>query len=106
MRVVGIRQLKAKLSEYLRDVRRGEVFLVTDRDEVVAELRPPGTLASQPDAGLDGALEKLVREGVVSSPRLDRADWTWRPQPLDLPEGTARGLLDALRSDRAGMLDE
>ncbi|KPJ93620.1 MAG: hypothetical protein AMS18_05390 [Gemmatimonas sp. SG8_17] len=43
MKVVGIRELKNRLSEYLRLVRRGEDVLVTDRGAVVAELRRPGT---------------------------------------------------------------
>ena len=41
MKAVGIRELKNRLSEYVRLVRGGEEFLVTDRGEVVAELRPP-----------------------------------------------------------------
>jgi antitoxin (DNA-binding transcriptional repressor) of toxin-antitoxin stability system/predicted nucleic acid-binding protein len=40
MKVVGIKQLKARLSEYVRLVKAGETVLVTERDEVVAELRP------------------------------------------------------------------
>ena len=40
MKSVGVKQLKTRLSEYLRLVRHGETVLVTDRDEVVAELRP------------------------------------------------------------------
>ncbi len=40
MKVVGIKQLKARLSEYLRLAKAGETVLVTERDEVVAELRP------------------------------------------------------------------
>ena len=39
MRVVGIRELKNRLSEYLRMVRGGEDILITDRGEVIAELR-------------------------------------------------------------------
>ena len=35
---VGIKQLKARLSEYVRLARAGEIILVSDRDEVVAEL--------------------------------------------------------------------
>jgi prevent-host-death family protein len=42
MKSVGVRELKNRLSEYLRDVRAGERVLVTDRGEVVAELAPPG----------------------------------------------------------------
>ena len=41
MKVVGIKELKNKLSEYVRLVKSGEVVLVTDRGEVVAELRAP-----------------------------------------------------------------
>lgn len=41
MRAVGIRELKNRLSEYLRMVRGGEGILITDRGEVIAELRQP-----------------------------------------------------------------
>jgi antitoxin (DNA-binding transcriptional repressor) of toxin-antitoxin stability system len=41
MKTVGIRDLEAHLSAYLRDVTRGERLLVTDRGRVVAELRQP-----------------------------------------------------------------
>ncbi|HEU5207943.1 MAG TPA: hypothetical protein VFU06_00925 [Longimicrobiales bacterium] len=102
MRVVGIRQLKARLSEYLRDVRRGEVFLVTDRDEVVAELRPPGSLHAPSDESTESILERLVDEGAVTPPRLDRTGWSWQPTALGMPDGSALDLLDELRSDRTG----
>ena len=42
MHTVGVRELKSRLSEYLRRVRLGKRVLVTDRGEVVAELLPPG----------------------------------------------------------------
>ena len=47
MKEVGIRELKNRLSEYIRLVREGEVVMVTDRGEVVAELRAP-QVAAQP----------------------------------------------------------
>ena len=34
MKSVGVKQLKARLSEYIRLVRTGETVLITDRDEV------------------------------------------------------------------------
>ena len=40
MTTVGIRELKARLSAYVRKVRDGQTVYVTDRGEVVAELRP------------------------------------------------------------------
>ena len=42
MRAVGIRELKNRLSEYLRLVRGGEDILITDCGEVIAVLRQPG----------------------------------------------------------------
>lgn len=101
MRVVGIKELKTKLSEYLRMVRHGEVFLVTDRDEVVAELRPAGPLAVQPESAPDALLERMIASGDVAPPRLSAEDWSWRPRPLGLADGTAAELLNELRSERA-----
>src|SRR4029453_3558538 len=49
MKTVGVRELKNRLSEYIRHVRAGESVLVTDRGEVVAELTPPGPGATAGD---------------------------------------------------------
>jgi prevent-host-death family protein len=38
MKSVGIRELKTRLSEYLRRVRSGETVLITDRGKVAAQL--------------------------------------------------------------------
>lgn len=45
MATVGIKELKNKLSEYVKLAKSGEVVLVTDRGEVVAELRAPNASA-------------------------------------------------------------
>lgn len=55
MKSVGLRELKNRLSEYVREVRSGEEVLVTDRGEVVAELTRPGY-------GLD---ERSATSGLV-----------------------------------------
>jgi prevent-host-death family protein len=100
MRIVGVKQLKAKLSEYLREVRRGEVFLVTDRDRVVAELRPATSSTLPPIDDIAQALEVLQQSGEVTPPRLPKGDWSWRPRSLGLSSGTAADLLNAVRADR------
>lgn len=41
MKTVGIKELKNKLSEYVRLAKVGEVVAITDRGHVVAELRAP-----------------------------------------------------------------
>ena len=42
MRQVRIAELKARLSEYLRAVRRGETIAVLDRETLVAQIVPVG----------------------------------------------------------------
>ena len=41
MKTVGIKTLKNKLSEYIKLAKAGEVIAITDRGQVVAELRAP-----------------------------------------------------------------
>ena len=60
---VGTKELKNRLSHYLRIVRGGEAVLVTDRGAVVAELRPAPSRAMQ-----HVALAELARQGIVSLP--------------------------------------
>ncbi len=63
-RIVGLRQLKNRLSEYVRQVQRGHRVLVTDRGQVVAELRPPGA----PGSDLVGhvGLTALASRGLIT----------------------------------------
>jgi antitoxin (DNA-binding transcriptional repressor) of toxin-antitoxin stability system len=100
MRVVGVRELKARLSEYLRDVRRGEAFLVTDRNRVVAELRPPGTSTSAGPDDVAARLQRLAEDGIVQPPRVSRNDWTWQPTGAGLPAERVTELLDRGREER------
>ena len=98
MRAVGVKKLKAMLSEYLRAVKAGETLLVTDRDEVIAEIRPvSGRLPPRDD--IEDVLEGLAQAGEVQRARMPMGDWTWRTGGLGLPEGTASQVLDALRRD-------
>ncbi|MGH9321559.1 MAG: type II toxin-antitoxin system Phd/YefM family antitoxin [Vicinamibacteria bacterium] len=97
MRAVGIRELKDRLSAYLRWVQSGEVVLVTDRGEVVAELRPPGPSAHVSD--LPPRLLELARRGLVSlGPQNDPA--LYAPMPQVMPPGTALRLLEEERGSR------
>src|SRR5688572_10108038 len=64
MKTVGVRELKNRLSEYIRRVRSGEGVLVTDRGEVVAELTPPGQGAV--DLAVPPGLSALAKRGLVT----------------------------------------
>ena len=68
MRSVGIKAMNGKLSEYVRLAASGETILVTDRDRVVAELRPVRQTRSPVLA--DTFLAEAVRSGVLAPPAL------------------------------------
>lgn len=96
MRVVGVKVLKNKLSEYLKLAASGERILVTDRDRVVAELGPPqeGTAAKVNDA----LLAEAMRKGWIRAPLLERSG----PPPSRpvAPFDELMRELDELRADR------
>ena len=64
MKTVGLRELKNRLSEYVREVRSGEGVLVTDRGEVVAELVPPSHLTEE--HGVPSGLVALAKTGRLT----------------------------------------
>jgi antitoxin (DNA-binding transcriptional repressor) of toxin-antitoxin stability system len=99
MKAVGVKQLKARLSEYLRLIKAGETILVTERDEVVAELRP-ARRQREITSDVDDVLDQLAASGSVTRASLPKSRWTWRTEGLGLPAGTATKLIDELRSDR------
>jgi antitoxin (DNA-binding transcriptional repressor) of toxin-antitoxin stability system len=93
MRVVGLKVLKNRLSEYVRLAREGETVLVTDRDHVVAELGPPRA----DHAGWVGnaLLAEAGRKGWVRAPILPGGG-----PPPRAPVAKLDVLLHELDSDR------
>ena len=95
MKAVAIKELKNRLSHYLRDVSSGEIVLVTDRGKVVAELRKP-TAGARGDAFAE-ALEPLAAEGLLhlGLPQDRRA---YRKTRARL-RGSSQELVDAERAE-------
>lgn len=91
-KTAGVRELKARLSSYLRDVRHGETVLVSDRGELVAKLAP---LDEEDLAGseLTPGLRKLIAEGTLHPPQ--------STEPFELPsvEEIRQGLTDEQRAE-------
>lgn len=86
MRAAGVREIKNRLSEYLRIVAGGETVLVTDRGRVVAQLAPPPA-HTPPAISQDEALERLAAAGKLRLPRRRV------PSPAAGPvEGVPRGI--------------
>ncbi len=97
MRTVGLRELKNNLSEVIRQVRAGEDVLVTDRGEVVAEIRqpsPPGAPAHPYPGLLELARRGRLTLGAPNDPAL------YPSLPCLVPPGTTALLLDAERAER------
>lgn len=99
MRAVGIRELKSKLSEYIRLVGAGESVLVTDRGTVVAELRPPG--ADTPSAGAGEPAAELARRGLAVAGAAHDPE-LYHPRPRALRATSVAELLSAERAEGPG----
>lgn len=97
MRTTGIRELKDRLSEYVRLAASGETVLVTDRGKVVAELRRPGAPSSSQD--LPAGLRRLVEAGLAVPGGPNDAS-LYPDLRSRVPAGTARRLLDEERAER------
>ena len=97
MEKVSRRELKTRLSHYLRLVRAGHSIQVIDRGEVVAELLPPAHALAKGDT--QTRLEEMARRGLV---RLGAPnDPRFYPTLSRItPPGTAKRLLDEERGER------
>ena len=63
---VGTRELKNRLSEYLRRVKAGETVIITERGKPVGQILPI-------QADITSRLSKLVEAGLV--------EWNGQPVP-------------------------
>jgi len=76
MRAVGLKELKNRLSEYVRIAARGERVLVTNHDRVVAELVPPeaGRALHVADAVLADLFKQVPLSDLLDDLASDRED--------------------------------
>ena len=87
-RRVGIRELKARLSKYLRDAKAGYSITVTDRGKPVGRLVPP-------DQPLGDRVESMIRAGL--------AEWNGQRLPPLKPAAKLKGrksIADLIIEDR------
>jgi prevent-host-death family protein len=98
VRTVGLRELKNRLSEYVRHVRAGERIGVTDRGQIVAELLPP----VRPEEGraLESGLADLERRGLLKPARGKNSRRLYSRLPRRLKEGELEDLLLDVRGPR------
>ena len=101
MKAIGIKVLKDNLSKYLKQVQGGETILVTDRDEVIAEIHRPTRHVPGKVSRVQAFLEDEARRGSIilasrrAHPSLRDLRDVPRPRvPVDLQR-----LLGELRAD-------
>ena len=89
--------LNSRLSEYVRLAASGETILVTNRDQVVAELGPLRETRSPIPA--DAFLAEAMRSGILTPPTLSGLEPPLKPAPVArLDEVLSE--LDECRHDR------
>ena len=79
-RRIGIRELKSKLSECVREVKAGETIIVTDHGRAVARIIPDATPDATP---VQERMEALAKAGVIL--------WSGRPYRPGRPVARVRG---------------
>lgn len=101
MKAVGIKVLKDNLSKYLALVARGEIILVTDRDEVVAEIHKPVHVAPPSVGRWDAFLNQEELAGTIRRAAADEPLAIEQLRALERPRVPVnlQRLMGEIRSD-------
>ena len=66
MSTVGVKELKNRLTQYLRRTKQGEEVVVTERGKPIAVIQPIQSAA--PVVSLQARLARLAAQGLVALP--------------------------------------
>lgn len=96
MKTAAISEIKARLSEYVDQVKAGEEVLITDRGKPVARLSPLAKIRSSA-----GSLLTLEKQGLIrlGSGRLPKNLGTM-PRPRDDAGSVLKALLEEREAGR------
>lgn len=100
IQTAGIREVRAKFSQYVRAVEQGDMVEVTDRGQVVACLVSPEKVAEAHLTPVDRARRQMLAEGFFS--RLGTRDKGPLPPAtgLGLSDEEFEEVMDFVRGDR------
>jgi antitoxin (DNA-binding transcriptional repressor) of toxin-antitoxin stability system len=65
MLMVGVRDLKNQLSQYLQYVKNGEKVVVTEHDKIIAEITVPQRNNGEGISLIEEKLEQLSKDGEI-----------------------------------------
>jgi len=97
MKIASITETKNQLSALLAEVRQGETVIIMDRGRPVARLEAVAQVADS-DAGIEGRLAKLERDGVIHRSRVVGASRLLLSTPPKARKGASA--LSALLDER------
>jgi prevent-host-death family protein len=63
--MVGVRDLKNQLSQYLQYVKNGEKVIVTEHNKIIAEISVPAEKKEDTALFFEKELEELSKEGEI-----------------------------------------
>ena len=66
MSTVGVRELKNRLTQYLRRTKQGEEVIITERGKPIALIQP--IQSAEHPVSLEARLAKLAAQGFVTLP--------------------------------------
>ncbi len=93
MKNVAVSELKARLSEYLSQVKEGVRLVVTDRGKPIAEILAYGSVLNLDDTdAVEARLQKLAQQGSLRRPKKHAPFPKIKNRPK-LPGNTASELL-------------
>jgi antitoxin (DNA-binding transcriptional repressor) of toxin-antitoxin stability system len=95
MRSVALKTLEGEVTEYVSLAQKGETGLITDEDQVIAELTPPR------EARRDPLVDNPALAEAVQKRWITPAETVSDEPPPRLPVASLRELLQELDEDRA-----
>jgi prevent-host-death family protein len=96
MSTVGIKELKNRLTHYLRQAKMGEEIVVTERDRPIALIQKID--AAREPASIEARLAKAASEGWLTLPRGPRK--LTRIRKVKVHGGSAAKAISEEREDR------
>lgn len=100
MKAVGVKALKNNLSRYLQMVRKGTLVYVTDRDEVIAEIRKPTRSAVGQVSPWESYLNQAEQSGLLQRAARKKSAMFQPSTYGNAVQLDVQSILDETRQDR------
>lgn len=100
MKSVGVKSLKDNLSSYLRLVKNGEVVLVTDHNEVIAEIKKPVADLNSNDSKFNQFLLEQASLGRLTLAKRNKSSLKKPTNKIRVKQSDWKKIYEETRADR------